>query len=53
MCVYERERGDGSWGCLIGKQMNNVSLGGDEKETATNVVSTGERESNFSGMSHM
>ena len=26
---------------------------GDEKETATNVVSIGERESNFSGMSHM
>ena len=26
---------------------------GDEKETARNVVSTGERESNFSGMSHM
>ena len=30
---------------------------GDEKETTTNVVSTGERErereSNFSGMSHM
>ena len=28
-CVFvrERERGDGSRGCLIGKQMNNVSLG--------------------------
>ena len=25
--VRERERGDGSQGCLIGKQMNNVSLG--------------------------
>ena len=27
VCVCERERGDGSRGCLIGKQMNNVSLG--------------------------
>ena len=26
VCVRERERGDGSRGCLIGKQMNNVSL---------------------------
>ena len=25
--VRERERGDGSRGCLIGKQMNNVILG--------------------------
>ena len=27
VCVSVRERGDGSRGCLIGKQMNNVSLG--------------------------
>ena len=27
VCVCVRERGDGSRGCLIGKQMNNVSLG--------------------------
>ena len=27
VCVCERKRGDGSRGCLIGKQMNNVSLG--------------------------
>ena len=27
VCDCERERGDGSRGCLIGKQMNNVSLG--------------------------
>ena len=27
VCVSMRERGDGSRGCLIGKQMNNVSLG--------------------------
>ena len=27
VCLCERERGDGSQGCLIGKQMNNVSLG--------------------------
>ena len=26
VCVCERERGDGSRGCLIGKQMNNVSF---------------------------
>ena len=44
VCVSVRERGDGSRGCLIGKQMNNVSLGWRQKETATNVVSTGERE---------
>ena len=53
VCVCERERGDGSRGCLIGKKMNNSVWDGDEKETATNVVSTGERESNFHGMSHM
>ena len=27
VCVCERERGDDSRGCLIRKQMNNVSLG--------------------------
>ena len=26
VCVCERERGDGSRGCLISKQMNNVSF---------------------------
>ena len=42
--VRERERGDGSRGCLIGKQMNNVSLGWRRKGDCNNVVSTGERE---------
>ena len=27
VCVSVRERGDSGRGCLIGKQMNNVSLG--------------------------
>ena len=40
--VCERESGGGV--CLIGKQMNNVSLGWRRKGDATNVVSTGERE---------
>ena len=31
VCVCVRERGDGSRGCLIGKQMNNVSLGWRQK----------------------
>ena len=56
MCVCERERGDGSRGCLIGKQMNNVSLGwrrkGDRNKCCV-YRRERERESNFSGMSHM
>ena len=52
--VRERERGDASRGCLIGKQMNNVSLGwrrkGDHNQYC---VYRRDRESNFSGMSHM
>ena len=54
MCVCERERGDGSRGCLIGKQMNNVSLGWRRKGDRNKCcVYRRERESNFSGMSHM
>ena len=52
LCVCERQRGEGV--CLIGKQMNNVSLGwrrkGDRKKCC---VYRRERESNFSGMCHM
>ena len=44
MCVCERERGDGSRGCLIGKKLIMSVWDGDEKETATNVVSIGEIE---------
>ena len=56
LCVCERDGSrEGEWKqelcvcvrggvCLIGKQMNNVNVDGDEKETATIVVSTGERE---------
>ena len=56
--VRERERGDGSRGCLIGKQMNNVSLGwrrkGDRNKCCVyRRERERERESNFSGMSHM
>jgi len=54
VCLRERERGDGSRGCLIGKQMNNASLGwsrkGDRKKCC---VYRRDRESNFSGTSHM
>ena len=49
MCVYERERGDGSRGCLIG-----VNLGWRRKGDRNKCcVYRRERESNFSGMSHM
>ena len=54
VCVYERESGDGSRGCLIGKQMNNVSLGWRRKGDRNKCcVYRRERESNFSGMSHI
>ena len=60
MCVCVRERGDGSRGCLIDKQMNNVSLGwirkGDRNKCCVyrrERERERERESNFSGMSHM
>ena len=50
-CVCERERGGV---CLIGKQMNNVSLGWRRKGDRNKCcVYRRERESNFSGMSHM
>ena len=56
VCLCERERGDGSRGCLIGKHMNNVSLGwrrkGDRNKCCV-YRRERERESNFSGMSHM
>ena len=51
VCVFvrERERGDGSRGCLIG-----VSLGWRRKGDYNKCcVYRRERESNFSGMSHM
>ena len=54
VCLCERERGDGSLGCLIGKQMNNVSLGWRRKGDCNKCcVYRRDRESNFSGMSHM
>ena len=54
VCVSVRERGDDSRGCLIGKQMNNVSLGWRRKGDRNKCcVYRRERESNFSGMSHM
>ena len=54
MCVCERERGDSGRGCLIGKQMNNVSLGWRRKGDRNKCcVYMREIESNFSGMSHM
>ena len=54
LCVCERERGDGSRGCLIGEQMNNVSLGWRRKgERNKCCVYRRDKESNFSGMSHM
>ena len=43
MCERERERQRGGV-CLIGKEMNNVSLGWRRKGDRNNVVSTGERE---------
>ena len=50
VCVSMRERG----GRLIGKQMNNVSLGWRRKGDRNKCcVYRRERESNFSGMSHM
>ena len=56
VCVCVRERGYGSRGCLISKQMNNVSLGwrrkGDRNKWCV-YRRERERESNFSGMSHM
>ena len=49
VCVCERERGDGSRGCLIGKQMNNVSLGWRQKGDRNKCcVYMREIESNFS-----
>ena len=54
VCVCERERGDGSRGFLIGKQMNNVSLGWTRKGDRNKCcVYRRERESIFSGMGHM
>ena len=54
VCVCERERGDGSRGCLIGKQMNNVSLGWRRKGDRNKCcVYMREIESDFIGMSHM
>ena len=54
VCVCVRERGDGSLGCLIGKQMNNVSLGWRRKGDRNKCgVYRRERESNFSGMIHI
>ena len=53
VCVSMRERGDGSRGCLIGKQMNNVSLGWRRKGDRNKCLHERERESNFSGMSHI
>ena len=54
VCVSVRERGDGSRGCLIGKQMNNVSLGWRRKGDRNKCcVYRRERESNFSGMIHI
>ena len=49
VCVSVREREE----TVVGVVWSVSVWDGDEKETATNVVSTGESESNFSGMSHM
>ena len=55
LCVCERERERESGGvCLIGKQMNNVSLGWRRKGDRNKCcVYRRETESNFSGMSHI
>ena len=52
LCVFVREREGGV--CLIGKQMNNVSLGWRRKGGRNKCcVYRRERESNFSGMIHI